>query len=50
MAVEGWQGGGEYFGGKIGPWGWSETPGQAAAAPEKKNEKVAWGERDLGQK
>ena len=21
MAVEGWQGGGEYFGGKIGPWG-----------------------------
>ena len=21
VAVEGWQGGGEYFGGKIGPWG-----------------------------
>ena len=21
MTVEGWQGGGEYFGGKIGPWG-----------------------------
>ena len=21
MVVEGWQGGGEYFGGKIGPWG-----------------------------